>query len=215
MENENQVDVQIKLGADINGGIQTEAELERLKKKSKEFGDESAKSGKNAAASFGNLAKSVGLVRKVLSGFGVAGLFTALIGGIQKVSESFSAAKTKADELAEATGKNALAKSIDDLAESYAKMQAQLTAAATAQQNQLDLIDMEVKSRRELQAAKLDAAEQEELAGVDANAADAEEQKSRRESSRRSTPTCAARTPRLKGSKTSSSSARNTGPQRM
>lgn len=177
MADENQVDVQIKLGADINGGIQTEAEFERLKKKSKEFGDESAKSSKQAVSGMAGFEKSIGFVRKALTGFGVAGLFTALIGGIQKVSESFSAAKTKADELAEATGKKALAKSIDDLAESYAKMKENLTAAATAQQNQLDLIDMEVKSRRDLQAAKLDAAEQEELAGVDANAADAEEQK--------------------------------------
>ena len=177
MANENQVDVQIKLGADINGGIQTEAEFERLKKKSKEFGDESAKSSKQAVAGMAGFEKSIGFVRKALTGFGVAGLFTALVGGIQKVSESFSAAKTRADELAEATGKKALAKSIDDLAESYAKMKENLTAAATAQQNQLDLIDMEVKSRRDLQEAKLDAAEQEELKGVDANAADAEEQR--------------------------------------
>ena len=35
-QNENQVDVSIKLGADISGGVQTEKELERIRSKTKE-----------------------------------------------------------------------------------------------------------------------------------------------------------------------------------
>ena len=35
-QNENQVDVSIKLGADISGGVQTEKELERIRSKAKE-----------------------------------------------------------------------------------------------------------------------------------------------------------------------------------
>ena len=177
MANENQVDVQIKLGADINGGIQTEAELERLKKKSKDFGDGAVKSSKDAAAGMNGFAKSVGLVRKALMGFGVIGIFTSIISAVQKVAASFEESKKKAEEFRKAAEANELAKSISALADSYDKVKAAIDAAAEAEKNALEIIDMEVKARRDLQEAKIDAAEQDELEKVDANAPDAAEQK--------------------------------------
>ena len=176
-QNENQVDIAIKLGADISGGVQSEKELERIRAKAKEAGKDANKAAKDAAHGMSGFEKSVGLVKKALTGFGVAGLFTTLIAGIQKVSESFGAAEKKALDLQKAAEAKALAKSVSDLAEQYATLSTKMANAAKAQNDALELIDMEVKARRELAAAKLDAAEQEELAGVDENAVDADERK--------------------------------------
>lgn len=176
-DDSNNVDVTIKLGSDITGGIQTEAELARLKKKSKEFGDESAKSSKQAVAGMAGFEKSIGLVRKVLSGFGVGALFLSAVAGVEKIIESFGRAEQKAKDMQKAASEEAFAKSISDLADSYAKLNAQLSAAEQKENNVLEIIDMEVKARRDLQEANLAAAEEKEISEVDANAADAEEQK--------------------------------------
>lgn len=172
-----QVDISIKLGADLNGGVQTEQALERIRKKSREMGNEAAKASANAAQKMQGFERSIGFVRKALTGFGVAGLFTALIAGITKVTESFGAAEKKATDLQKAADAKALAKSVSDLASKYDTLAAKMASAAKAQNDSLELIDMEVKARRELEAAKLDAAEQEELSGVDETAADAEDRK--------------------------------------
>ena len=175
--NTDQVDISIKLGADIKGGVQTEQELERVRAKSKELGKDAEKSGKSAAVGMYNLSRSVGYVRKALTGFGVAGMFTALIAGVSKIAESFGAAEKKANDLKKAADAKDLEKSISGLADSYAKLNQQLETAAKREQDALEIIDMEVKARRELQEAKLSAAEEDEIAGVDENADDAEEQK--------------------------------------
>ena len=176
-QDSNQVDVSIKLGADISGGVQSERQLERIRAKAKEAGKDAAKASGDAARGMAGFEKSIGLVRKALTGFGVAGLFTALIAGIQKVTESFGASEKKALDFQKAADAKALAKSISDLADQYSTLSTKMANAAKAQNDALELIDMEVKARRELAAAKLDAAEQEELAGVDENAVDAEERK--------------------------------------
>lgn len=176
-QNSDQVDVSIKLGADISGGVQSEKQLERIRAKAKETGKDAAKASGEAARGMDGFKKSIGLVRQALTGFGVAGLFTALIAGIQKVTESFGSAEKKALDLQKAADAKALAKSVSDLADQYANLSAKMANAAKEQNDALELIDMEVKARRELAAAKLDAAEQGELAGVDENAVDAEEQK--------------------------------------
>ena len=176
-QNSDQVDVSIKLGADISGGVQTEKELERIRSKAKDAGNDADKSAKNAARGMYGFAKSVGLVRRALTGFGVAALFTSVIAAIERVTESFGAAEKKALDLQKAADAKALAKSVSDLADQYQTLSTKMANAAKAQNDALEIIDMEVKARRELAAAKLAAAEQEELAGVDENAVDAEERK--------------------------------------
>lgn len=177
MAEENQVDISIKLGADIAGGVQTEQELEKVRAKAKKMAEDSKSSAQGAAAGMKNLERSVGFVRKALTGFGVAGMFTALVAGVGKIAESFGAAEKKALDLQKAADEKAFAKSISDLAESYEKLNAQLDAATQKEKDALEIIDMEVKSRRDLQEAKLSAAEAAELAGVDSDAEDAEQRK--------------------------------------
>lgn len=177
MTSQEDVNVKIKLGADISGGVQSREELEKVRSHAKKMGDDTAKSAATAAKGMQGLVKSVGLVRNVLSGFGVGALFLSAVAGVEKIIESFGRAEQKAKDMKKAADDKAFAKSISDLADSYAKLNAQLSAAEQKENNVLEIIDMEVKARRELQEANLAAAEEKEIAGVDANAEDAEEQK--------------------------------------
>ena len=177
MTSQEDVNVTVKIGADLSGGVQSREELEKVRAQAKKMGADTAGSAAKAAHGMQGLEKSVGLVRKVLSGFGVGALFLSAVAGVEKIIESFGRAEQKAKDMKKAADDKAFAKSISDLADSYAKLNAQLSAAEQKENNVLEIIDMEVKARRELQEANLAAAEEKEIAGVDANAEDAEEQK--------------------------------------
>ena len=177
MTSQEDVNVKIKLGADISGGVQSREELEKVRSHAKKMGDDTARSAATAAKGMNGLEKSVGLVRKVLSGFGVGALFLSAVAGVERIIESFGRAEQKAKDMQKAADDKAFAKSISDIADSYAKLNEQLSAAEQKEKNVLEIIDMEVKARRELREASLAAAEEKEIAGVDANAEDAEEQK--------------------------------------
>lgn len=176
-DDSNNVDVTIKLGSDITGGIQTEAELEKIRAKAKQISAESSAGFNSFGKSIGVVSKAAGTLNKILSGFGVIGIFTTLISGLEKLSSLFSENAGKARELNDAARAEELTKSVSDLAAAYEKVKQGLQDAAKEQNNVLELIDAEVKSRRALEAAKIDAAEQKELDAVDADSADAEEQK--------------------------------------
>lgn len=172
-----QVNVKVKLGSDISGGIAARAELDKVRAAAKKASEETVKSAKAAANGMAGFQKSVSLVRKALTGFGAITLFAGIANGVAKIQDSFKAAKKKAEEFRKAAELKELKKSIDDLADSYARLKEQIAAAGQAEKDALEIIDMEVKARRELQEAKIDAAEQDELAKVDPNALDAAEQK--------------------------------------
>ena len=171
------VNVKIKLGSDLSGGIQSREELKKIRAEAKRTSSESSEGFKSFGQSVGVVTKSVGLFNKVLSGFGVGALFLTAVAGVERIIESFGRAEQKAKDMQKAADEKAFAKSISDLADSYAKLNAQLSAAEQKQKNALDLIDAEVKARRDLQEAKISAAEQDELATVDPNAKDAAEQR--------------------------------------
>ena len=171
------VNVKIKLGSDLSGGVQSREELKKIRAEANKTGNDTAKSAAKAAHGMQGLEKSVGLVRKVLSGFGVGALFLSAVAGVEKIIESFGRAEQKAKDMQKAAAEKAFAKSISDLADSYAKLNAQLSAAEQKENNVLEIIDAEVKARRDLQEAKISAAEQDELATVDPNAKDAAEQR--------------------------------------
>ena len=171
------VDIKIKLGSDLSGGVQTREELQRVKSKARDMEMGIKASSKGASDAMNRLERSVGLVRKVMTGFGVGFVFTQAIEGIAKIAGSFEASRQKAEEFRKAAEAKALAASIRDLADAYGEMKAAMADAAQIEQNQLEIIDQEVKARRELAAAKLDAAEQAELAAIDGNSETAAEQR--------------------------------------
>lgn len=171
------VNVKVKLGADISGGVQSREEMKKIRAEAKAVGNDTAAGASRAKNGMAGFQRSVGLVRKALTGFGVVGLFTGLVAGISKISGSFDAARKKAEEFEKAADARALAKSIEDLAESYDRLKTSIATASKAEKDSLEVIDMEVKARRELQDEKINAAEQDELASVDPDAVDAAEQR--------------------------------------
>ena len=171
------VNVKIKLGADLSGGVQSREELKKIRAEAKRTSSESSEGFKSFNQSVGVVTKSVGLFHKVLAGFGVIGIFTTLISGLEKLAELFGKNTGEARKLRDATRAEGLVKSVGDLADAYAKVKENLADAAAEQKSALDLIDAEVKARRDLQEAKISAAEQDELATVDPNAKDAAEQR--------------------------------------
>ena len=176
-QNDNQVDVSIKLGADISGGVQSRAELEKIRAQAKKTAEESSSGLDGFGRSLDSVSKAAGMFSKILAGFGVVGIFSSLIAGVEKLSSLLSENTGKARELKDAARAEELAKSVGELADSYAKVKQELQDFAKEQNNVLELIDAEVKARRDLRDAEIDASEQKELAAIDANAEDAAEQK--------------------------------------
>lgn len=177
MTSEEDVNVTVKIGADLSGGVQSREELSRIRAEARKTTAESSTGFTSLGESISGVSKAAGLFGKILSGFGVIGVFTSLIAGLEKISALFSENAGKAMELKDAARAEELTKSVGDLADAYAKVKQELQETAKEQNNTLDLIDAEVKARRDLRDAEINASEQKELAAIDANAKDAAEQK--------------------------------------
>lgn len=167
----------ITIEADTTGAVQTGREYDNLIAKAKQLGKAGKDGAAQAEAGVGRLSKSVGLLRRALTGFGVAGLFTALLNGVGRIASSFRAAEEQAAALAKTQAKLVEGKQIQALAQDYDRLKASVAAAAAEQQRSLELIDIEVANRRKLEAANLAAAKSAELAQLDPNAADYNERK--------------------------------------
>ena len=166
------VSVKIKLGADISGGVQSRQELEKLRQSSKKTTDDATKG-------FDGLSKSVGFFRKALTGFGVAGLFTAIYQGVAKIADSFKAASKQAEALDKIQNELAKAKGLQQLVSAYERLKSAAAAAASEQSHALQMIDERVGNRRRLDNAKLEQDKLAAIAALDPNAPDYAEQKAK------------------------------------
>lgn len=169
--------IKVGLDADLSGGVQTEKQLDRLKKKAAEMGKAGAASGETMTAAFGKVSRAAGMFQKVLTGLGIAGAFAGVVATIEKIRESFGGAKKEAEAFAKAKDAAAHKKAIDDLAASYKALREEIQASAEAAQHANEMLDINVKNARDLEDAQLALAEQRELAGVDASDPAAAEKK--------------------------------------
>lgn len=166
---DNESIVKLKLDADLTGGLQTEKQYDRLKAKAAQLGKDSSASVGKVTSAFGRLRGAMWLVKNVLAGFGVVGVFTALAAAVGKVKDSFGAAKKEAEELAKEKDKAAHKEAVEALAKSYETLGESMRKASEAMQRANEVQDIATKNARALQDAELDLAEQKELAAVDAN----------------------------------------------
>ena len=172
MADRHDMTIGIGLKADLEGGVQTEKQLEKIRQKARDFGKDANDAGNQAGASFGRLQKTVGTLNAALTGFGVAGMFTALIAGVQKITGSFGHAKKAAEEFAKEQAGIAESKAIDALVSDYDRLKASIAASTAEQNRQLELIDAEVSARRRLDAAKLASEKERALAALDPSSPD-------------------------------------------
>ena len=172
MADRHDMTIGIGLKADLEGGVQTEKQLEKIRQKARDFGKDANEAGNQAGASFERLQKTVGTLNAALTGFGVAGMFTALIAGVQRITGSFGHAKKAAEEFAKEQAGIAESKAIDALVSDYDRLKASIAASTAEQNRQLELIDAEVSARRRLDAAKLASEKERALASLDPSSPD-------------------------------------------
>lgn len=165
----NDTTIRIGLDADLSGGVQTEKQLDNLKHKAAQLGKDGSASVGKVTGAVGGLQKACGLLRNVLTGFGVAGAIMGLFGAIEKVRTSFGAAKKEAEKLAKAKEEAERKEAVEALAKSYEELGKSIGKATEAAQRANEVQDIATKNARALQDAELDLAEQKELAAVDAN----------------------------------------------
>ena len=165
----NDTTIRIGLDADLSGGVQTEKQLDGLKNKAAQLGKDGSASVGKVTGAVGGLQKACGLLRNVLTGFGVVGVFTTLAAAVGKVKDSFGAAKKEADELAKAKDKAAHKDAVEALAKSYEQLGESMRKASEAMQRANELEDIATRNARALEDAQLDLAKQKELAAIDAN----------------------------------------------
>lgn len=177
MASDGEVKVDIKLAADVSGGVQSRQELEKLRQKAKETMNDADRAAKQASGGIEGLSRSVGFLRKAMTGFGVAGLFAGAAAAIAKIKDSFNAAAKEAEAFRKIQNDLAQAKALNALVQGYERLKDAVGAANAAQQHSLDMIDQGVANRRRLDAAKLERGKQAALAGLDPEAEDYAERK--------------------------------------
>lgn len=169
MADRHDMTIGIGLKADLEGGVQTEKQLERLRKKAKETSEQTRSGFDQVSQSFGRVSKAAGAFSKVLSGFGMIGIATSVVAGIKSIIDSFRDAKKEADEFAKAADEKAIKDGIDDLSKSYAQLTDAISKANAARTAQKELEDIELKNLRDLEDAQIDLSEQKELGAIDGN----------------------------------------------
>ena len=164
-------DTKITIGmeSDLSGGVQTEKQLDQLKRKAREFGKEGESALGQVQQAAGKLQKGIGFLRSALTGFGAVGAIMGLVGAIGKIRDSFKTATKEAEELARAKEKTERREEIEKLAKSYEALGRAISKSAESLRRANELQDIALKNARELENAQIDLAEQKELAAVDAS----------------------------------------------
>ena len=180
-QNENQVDVSIKLGADISGGIQTEKELERVRAKAKET-ERTAESvdgfGKLKQGAEG-VSRAIGFINKAIMGFGIVGLLTPIVNLFRSWHEEAKKTEEAARNLRKEMEMKSAAEQVKEIASAYKELTDAINETKEARQRENEVFDEEVKVRREAEDAEMAADEADALAAVDPDAEDADKQKQR------------------------------------
>jgi len=172
-----EVEVAIKIKPEVQGAKVVQNELEKTGNAAKRAAKNTKDAAKGASSAIGDLSKTVGFLKKALTGFGVAGLFTVVVGSINKVRESFDAAAKAAEDLKKVQEELGASKAIQGLATQYDRLKESIASAKTEAEHQLDMIDRRVQSRRRREEAEADAAKEEELAALNPEDADYNEKK--------------------------------------
>ncbi len=164
-------DTKITIGmeSDLSGGVQTEKQLDQLKRKAREFGKEGESALGQVQQAAGKLQKGIGFLRSALTGFGAVGAIMGLIAAIGKIKDAFAGAKKQAEELAKAKEIDKHKKAVEDLAKSYEELEKATQKAAAAIQHANAMQDIATNNARALEDAQMNLAEQKELSAVDAS----------------------------------------------
>ena len=143
-------------------------------------------SGKKAAASisgsFKTIETAIGKVKKIISTVSFGTMWVnAIIEIVGKFNEWRGAAEKAAEktrELQAAAADKAAAEGVRQIAAAYKELSQAIADVSEKRSRQNELFNEKVRIQREAEDAEMDAAEAEELAGVDPGAEDADRQRS-------------------------------------
>lgn len=177
MADSGEVSVKFKLHGDKKGADEIAGGISKVEQSAVKANHKIQSSTLQTHGAFNNLSQSVGLLRRALTGFGAVALFSGIISGIFKLKESFGAAKKSAEEFQKAQAGIKASTGLAEMEAAYVRLSDSISSANASQERALALIDRQVANRRKLDAAKLESAKERELAALDPNAADYDEQK--------------------------------------
>ena len=178
-QNENQVDIAIKLGADISGGVQSRAELEKVRAQAKRTANETASGFGKLKLGAEAVSKSIGFINKALMGFGVVGLLMPIVNLFKSWHEEAKKTEEAARNLRKELEMKAAAAQVKEVASAYKELTDAINETKEARLQDQQVFDEEVRVRREAEDAEMAADEADALAAVNPNAEDADKQKQR------------------------------------
>ncbi len=177
MARDGEVSVNLRITADTGGAAKASEGLRRVGDAARRSAADTRGGLEQMRAASGRVSGAFNALRSVLTGFGIGGVVMAVTGGLSKIVGSFGAAKKSAEDFRAIQSKLAEDGAVAGLANDYARLTDAVSAAAAAENHHLDMIDRQVAARRRLDAARLSAAHEDEIARLDPSAPDYDERR--------------------------------------
>lgn len=169
MANEGEINVKLKISADNAGAKSAEQSVKNVGSAAKKTAEESKKGFEGFQKSIEGTSRAAEIFNKVLSGFGFIGIFTMIVGIVDKLRNSFSATSAEAKKFAEEARKAADTARVEKLADAWKKLEDQISNASAAQSRANELEDMQRDNARKLEDDQAELSKQQKLAALDPN----------------------------------------------
>lgn len=173
------VNVKIKLGADVSGGVQSRAEMQKLRAEAKRTATDTASGFAKLKDGALGVSRAIGFINKAIMGFGIIGLLTPIINLFKSWHEEAKKTEEAARNLRKEMEMKSAAAQVKEIAAAYKELTDAINETKEARQRDQEVFDEEVRVRREAEDAEMAADLADALAAVDPNAEDADKQKQR------------------------------------
>ena len=179
MADSGDANVKIKLGADVSGGVQSRAEMQKLRAEAKRTSTETVSGFTKLKDGAMGVSRAIGFINKALMGFGIIGLLTPIINLFKSWHEEAKKTEEAARNLRKEMEMKSAAAQVKEIAAAYKELTDAINETKEARQRDQEVFDEEVRVRREAEDAEMAADLADALAAVDPNAEDADKQKQR------------------------------------
>lgn len=179
MADSGDVNVKIKLGADVSGGVQSRAEMQKLRAEAKRTATDTASGFTKLKDGALGVSRAIGFINKAIMGFGIIGLLTPIINLFKSWHEEAKKTEEAARNLRKEMEMKSAAAQVKEIAAAYKELTDAINETKEARQRDQEVFDEEVRVRREAEDAEMAADLADALAAVDPNAEDADKQKQR------------------------------------
>ncbi|MGN0846831.1 MAG: hypothetical protein ACI4RA_05545 [Kiritimatiellia bacterium] len=167
MADDGNVDIRIRVRADTAPADKAKRAVESVGAAARTAAESSKGGFERFKGAVGRATSAVGALRGVLAGFGAAGLVAPLVGAFRNWRKSIAETEKKLQDARRAAAEAADAKAVREMAEAWGELKDAVNAANEARQRGRELLDEEVRLRREEEDARTDLDERRALAAID------------------------------------------------